>query len=691
MRWDWLPHLCRLELVVLFPLLLVSSLQAWRSEPIWTSSQRWVVLAAACAYAAITRWIVPFSAWRANRHGYEWMPSQALHRLEVVGLENVHGSAGAAVDGLIMTASLETLTLPWVHLLYAIAAIPVIAMWWARLRGSPLEGAIAAWLLALTPAWLRLGPTDDTYVFTTMALIGVCLELERYLASGARADLLRGLGWTLFVVQSRLDMLLLVPIMLSLTLWIRDRERLVSLWTEPALRGAVGLFVLAMLPRFAVLAWGLLGAPWSWAYEVGNAGDSDSLITSTVRLVRPLALLAIGALCARRLPPSTPLGWLGLAAMSACALAPGIAPDRWTGAEPASLEFWAPLGSGHALFDPLYTPLGWTLLLTLTLMSWTAHHPRLAAHALVWLTLQTWVLSTQYDAPSTHLRTAIPLAPLFAGLVATGALAWWRSLRLPAPVATALVVACVVLPVGRYASWLAYRFPMQQEADLLMAVPGLLQPGDTVHLLQRRDYPPPDMEGLHYIDQSAEPAGLLRATGALGREPVPGLTTLMTMPWPPPGAGRTLYLRTLDCNTARSGNWVDPDTGERGTTLWVGGRTLVLTRDETKTRKRVLATYDRKQLQPHVRRCLAEPELLTCYRPGADGDCALWRCEVDAVEPPPPLRYTEPLCAAVEERFTLTPLLEVQLNPGNAGGPLLEVVGDHPHIGLYVVEGLKPR
>jgi hypothetical protein len=689
MTWDWLPHLCRLELAVLFPILVVSSVRAWRTEPIWASPLRRWVLAATCAHAALALALVPFAAWRANRHGYEWLPSQGLHRLEVVGLENVHGSAGAAVDGLIMSLSLQTLDLPWVHFLYALAAIPMTAVWWARLRGSELEGVGAAWVLALMPAWLRLGPTDDTYVLTTLALLGAWVEVERHLTSGARSDLLRGLGWTLFAVQSRLDMLAIVPVALVLTLLARDRARLVSLWTEAPLRGALGLFLLAMLPRFAVLAWGALGAPWSWIYEVSNSGGTDSVIASALRLLPPLVLLGLGSLVARRLPPSLPLGWLGGAVLLACAAAPGVAPDRWTGVEPRSLEAWASFGMAHALFDPLYTPLGWTALLAATLIGWTVYQPRLAAHAGVWIVLQVWVLSTQYDAPSTHLRTALPLAPWVAGLVATGAVAWWRSLRLPRAAAAAVLVACVVLPVGRYASWLGYRFPMQQESELLLSVPDLLAPGDTLHLLQPIDYPQQDLKQRAIVKQGAEPAGLLRATGAFGRQPLPGLTTLATMPWPPSSSGRTLYLRTLDCNTARSGNRVDPTTGEPGTTLWVGGRTLFLSRDEAHQRARGLATYDRKQLQPQIRRCLADPSLLRCHQPAPEGGCALWRCEVEPVEPPPPLQYSDPLCAAIEDRFELTPLIEVRLNPGNAGGALLEVVGDAPYIGLYVVEGLR--
>lgn len=299
---------------VALPLAYARAWQLWRtSEPV---QERWS--AAALLVAALLRWAVAPLWLTMVFIGYR-MTETAIQLVPV----NHYGIGASALYHMgFVVLPLDHRSVMALNSLVGVLAMPLHAALALELLGSKSRAIRFLWLLAATPLLIQLDNSEANHVPTLWWLSGGLLLWLEFARTRSQLTLAASLVLLALAMTSRVELLVLAPLLAYLALWTVQGER--PRWAgRPALKTALLLLatLILLLPQLANL-WqaGLPLVPEPLAL----LGRLAIALTQANALLRPtlfplgILLAALLALRERRLWP--------LAAMAvACLLA--VAPD----------------------------------------------------------------------------------------------------------------------------------------------------------------------------------------------------------------------------------------------------------------------------------------------------------------------------------------------------------------------------
>jgi hypothetical protein len=645
----------------------------------------WLGLAALVAIQlALVTQLAPFDTWHSNRRGLGFLTDVLTGQLDRPGgLNALHGTGvhtALVLSHRITGGAFTTfqLQLAW-SLLGTLAAF-----WWARAASESSSRALwMTGILVCLPLRLRLAPTDCMYIVPEATwLLGLAC-LTTWARRRELLWLVLGTAWITYTAHCRTEMLVLAPLSVPLATSAVPGATL-ALFRTPATWTLTLLAGLSYLPR----VWALQNMEAEGGISTVTDGDSALSPLMAVAFephLWPLyGLLLWGMFWTLR--PATQFttkpGLRTVAVLSAAWLVvswwPGLAPQGFDGVDLVLPGILSAGPETHALVDPSFTPLALSLaaLLGAAMSLWRGERVTLGILAVT--TVAMWIYLPRWDNASTFVRVGLSLAWCAAWCAA--ALLDHLTRATPAVPRTALAIVLLAAPLPRYADWIAYRFPMQQEHELLELARTLAAEGSVVHMLGPSEVP----DGWRLATSDLSIREDVRGYVAIGHPAqVAPMSALLTAD----DALPRYYLRGLDCHVpllAWQGSCPEDCTWlyGAGDRLYEGGPPPF----ESRTGLSALAQLaPRWQLDEQVP-CRTRPEQATCLEED-DRGCLRWRCEpVPAPEPAP---YLDPACQAVEDAFELSPVAEYPLATGQLSGVLLTPVSHGAVLGLYEVVGRR--
>jgi hypothetical protein len=645
--------------------------------PVVPARTAWAGVAVLALHFLLVWSLAPFDTWHSNRHGLGYLVAVEHGSLAATsGLSALHGAGTYVALVLGRRLSLGLLSVFEIQLCWSLLATIAMGLWVTLATRDPSRGVLAALVLTVLPVRIRMGTTDCMYVVpeaTWLLGLGLLTAWSR-----RREDTLLlglGAGWITYTAHCRAEYMILAPLSVlvatsavpgTLRALVLDRRA----WLFAAAAG------LTYLPR----ASHLLNADGQGGVAMvsdGERGASDTLLTN-VRdpHLWPLYLALLLALSRRKWPASPPRDLL-LGICTLAAVLPWSAPDAFDGTEVVLSRPLAWMGELHALVDAGLTPLPLILLALFGVARAAVRADPTGLAVIVQVVVSLWIYLPRWDNEATFVRVGLGGAWCFAWLVQSVLGPWWTRLEVRDWGRALWILALLVLPVGRYAGWVAYRFPMQQERALLDEARALIAAGGVVHLLHAGEVPAAWRTVLHEMEPRREPEGYLGAGQPHGVRPLSEPTT---------AGAEHYYLRSLDCFVPLIAE--EGDCPEHCTWLYGVGDRLYQGPPPRYEGNRLTGTLiglaPSWSLDEQVP-CWTRPELATCGRPTADGvGCERWICPPDTPEPPP-TPYLDPACAAFEATHVMEPITELPLAKGQLSGTKLTPVPHGAVLGLYHV------
>lgn len=445
----------------------------------------WVGLVAiGLGAAAITHALGTAGVWHANQHGYDRL-FDLLHGTTppLANLSLLHGQGYymlmAPLVALFPGASVFDLALGACTL----ALVPWF-LWVRMLLDDEARALLAIAVMVSTPVYLRVAPTESMYVPVLLWLGLALVAWELHLREGRVRWLFAALPPTFLAMQTRADLLLLVPAWVGWMMLARRPDWLRHTARRPAVWFGLTLAVAAFGPR-------LHGFVFTEKPAMTSTSVYDPLRDPRSAVLALICLLAVAHLppIARRAAPllSRRSARFGLGAASLAALA------AWTWAYTHRSAGFDPDWTVSPLLDPGITAPWLPALAALGALRLLRAAPSTGGFLVVALAGAWLLYLPRHDCLSTYLRTTLHLTPLFGALVASAL----PDRQHPSPAARALVAALTLLSaVAWSAPWLQQRFPKQLQGDLLLWAVEHLPPDATVVWLADADLEPSAPAGL---------------------------------------------------------------------------------------------------------------------------------------------------------------------------------------------------
>ena len=336
------------------------------------------------------------------------MPAAALSMLHGAGFYAVYQPLHDLGGWFGLMPGTDGPDVPWISAGLTLATLGLVFGWVRRLWDDEGAGLWAVALLAGWPLVLRLGVTESMYVPAVFFAVASLSAFERYLRGEARVDLLLGLSAALVAVQTRAELMLLLPLWVGLQVvlrrpsWVARGVR--DPWVWLGLAGAL----LGLLPRLHSL-WA--NPPPESLQRAGGSWLDDPRLPL---LVLAAVGLVWGVPAVRRRVQGAARVWLGrgvVVGLGALAVALVV---HWIPTQGPTERTWV----AHALFHGEITAPWWLAVAAVALgSSLRAEDGRPAALGLGILAAW-WLYLPQYDSFSTFVRTGLSTAPLLAAFAA---------------------------------------------------------------------------------------------------------------------------------------------------------------------------------------------------------------------------------------------------------------------------------
>jgi hypothetical protein len=631
--------------------------------------------------------LVPHAPWQTNFHGFS----------RVAGVEDagwwarlgegaLHGTGWIAASRLVEGLTFGLLGAFGVDTLIALGALVGVAVWTRDLLEDDAAGLAAACVLACTPIWLRLVPTVSPYVTVVVALAIGLAAAGRWSRDGARADGLLAALSAMWLCDLHAEFVVLGPVfVLAGGLGVRAERRR---WLRPEVASA-----LVVVVAFAAIR--LIGVQ-GWLGGGGEGGLAERLwqgVGSPARLPLLRALLVVTALViGRRALPERVEEPAARLSIALCLLAMGLAVGLRLELGTYDPEVGPPLGpwAGQAYLHPWwhagYTPPVWPVASAVGVLIVGWRRPVVAWGLVAAVAALTGFYTGRIDAFATWVRTGLP-ASLGLAVLAGVAVARVHRLGLrgglPRPALAAGWAGLAFWTVLPYGSWLAYRFPMQQEFELLDAV-RRSPDRSPVAMLAAEDATAAVDPVRHYARFRGYAFELLAGAGD---RTITSLSAFTREGSPP-----AWYVRGLGCYRA-----VLPEAGPSGAepqTLVVADLRWWMPErgQDSRVRPTEVAWYDvyradRRWDLDRFAPCWDQPEARRCAIEGPEG-CAAWTCAPGAV--PAGRTYLDPACAAFEAAWELEPVLRVPVAGGETSQASSTVITDGAELVLFKVVARRP-
>ena len=504
----------------------------------------WATLAGlVLAQGAFVRLLGIGGIWHANNHGYERVADVVL------------GVAPAAASlGLLHGYGYYTVFQP-LHALTGLGVFDVaqllsagalvgLFVWLRGVMASDRAALLGVAWLACVPIFLRLSMSESMYVPALWWLTVTLAAFELYLRTDGPRWWGLGLASAFLLMQTRAEMMVLVPVWLGITMLVRRPDWLGTAWRRPSVWAGLGVAGLAFVPRLAAL----VATPIPT--ELRRVG-SDPLGDARLGLLVLVGVACVvgapgplGRALARRV--SAPVGWgalalglLGLAVLDQLRPFPGPA-ERLVDVHP--------LLAGPAS--------SWALAGLVVTAAWVPVRRQVVVVAgLAWV-VATWIYLPQWDCLSTYVRTGMATLPWLALAASVSLERAWQVLG--ARKAWPLVGLVLAGSVGLSVPWLTFRYPKQVRQDVFTSFLDQIGPRDAVVALLPSDVP-----------AAVQQAGFRVTANRVDRELPATVRVVGIADWQAGAvadADRVWFFRDLACQRA----WLSPDgrawTGHDATT-----------------------------------------------------------------------------------------------------------------------------
>ncbi len=300
--------------LVALPLAYRRAWRLWRAEE--PLQERWS--AAALVVAAVLRWAVAPLWLTMVFIGYR-MTETAIQLVPV----NHYGIGASALYHMAFAMlPLDHRSLMAVNSLVGVLALPLHAALALQLLGSKVRAVRFLWLLAATPLLIQLDNSEANHVPTLWWLSGGLLLWLEFAQTRSRLALSGSLVLLVLAMTSRVEMVLLAPLLAYLALWTVRGERPRALG-RPTLPTALlwlgtGTLLVPQLINLMQAGLPLLPEPAALVGRLGIALTLSNVLLRPSLFPLGILLVALPALRERKLWP--------LAAMAVvCVLA--VAPD----------------------------------------------------------------------------------------------------------------------------------------------------------------------------------------------------------------------------------------------------------------------------------------------------------------------------------------------------------------------------
>lgn len=685
----------QLALIALYVVLVSGAVAAMTSGSPWASDLAVVGRRTRAAFTAlliaagtfVVGW-VPKGAWEPNNHGHERMIGAWREGwLDPTGGEQQHGQAWFAAWRVVRHATFGTIDVGGFDVF--VAGLGVVAAFVAT-RGLSARAARGPWqpddhadatalwtaaALASSPLALKLAPVPTVLMLGACAWWGIVALAERYARYGDAAS--RWAGWmaVVFATQVHLEFLLLAPLTWVGVVAVRAPARLAQLLDRHAVGAAVAALALlaAHFPTWTsvdVLA--QLRLPSDPDPSQQPVWHAQRVAAVAVFLA---AATALNADVLREPQPPSRARRLLLGITWAIGLAASVGPGAMLLAHRDLWDVEAP-NAVTALVDPTWLPPLLLAALVVGVPVGIAAAPQLTALTLAHGALFLLVYVDRFDAFSTWLRGSVPLWAAVAPLAGLGLAAWSQAVPRAGPI---LVGATLLTMVVAWHPAIVRPTEVQQEQQLLDAARALKADGTVVHGLTTADtldVPGAERFAWRYfrgvVDDTLSDAP---------SSPAPSLTDLLRLP-SEQACGRAVL---LDLGCARP-VWSEPSSDPSQPPLVALGGQAWRASPQTALPK-AWTTDPRQPGRLHrILPCWGATTPGSCAEPdpqAADG-CRTWRCGPDAG--PATATWSDPLCEAVRERFTLEPVVAFEVSRWTGNWYRLDPLAGAPPIGLYRIQ-----
>jgi hypothetical protein len=592
-----------------------------------------------------------------QQHGFAWHAA-----LRVVLLCCGGALSPNAASLLVLTAGLATLFL-------GLRA-------WAAPRSDADSIALAGVAgVLLQPVWLRLAPTGTVLALSVAGQWATATSALWVARDPRPATVALCTALAVWTMQTHLEQLAVVPALVAAVL-LAARSAPWRAYVRPTHVAIVALGALSLAPHLLVAA---RHDPLAMSRRPEMSGGHPYEVAWALRLLLvtgALTLLSVarrseGALDASAGPTRSARLAAALTAVAAmCAhAAPALTLAR--GGETWSTQHMNRL---TALADPSWGA-PWLLGAALVGAAATWRARAFAVYAPL-TALSLFIYADKFDTFSTWLRAALPVIAWLGPLSGVGVYAWGRALHARwGPMVAFAVTLALLAPWARP---LTTPIDSQQEHDLLRAAFAEQRRGEVVHALTTRDrgaLPRPDR-----LDWSYHRGHTEAWLTAEDRSPPPSLSDLLALSDDAARGRRVLlgpecFRLVTSSPTQAAGPTVTVAYGDRV----FSGVSLQEPIDQTTDPRR------RPTLSAWIP-CAGDVAAQQCAERTEDGVCATWTCATQAASAPPGAA-SQPACEAVRRRFSLVPILEIELAPWSVNGSATDTLTDTALIGVYRVDG----
>ncbi|MFM2161037.1 MAG: hypothetical protein RLZZ383_549 [Pseudomonadota bacterium] len=622
-------------------------------------------MALAFAVALALRLLLPSGVIDPHGHGLE--RAAPFHQFGLFGPllgEVVHGAAALTWSRLTVLPSWGAIDLWSSSTLLLALAVGVAASVSASERAPTPTGAFLA-LGVLTPL-LRLAPTTTLVLASAAGWIATDALARRFVARGGRAAWIGLLCAAVWTMQTHLELMAWVPALVIARLVLDGRPALRELGARWAIGGVV-VAGISLAPHLAHIA--AVQTPGGHVSMLATLGDPARRPVVGLLGVMTGACLVLAALHpgAGQTSPST-RRWTNLAAVAVgVATVLGLLFDVWR-ADAGEMPWAETSVLMHRGFFP------WVAVVVVGI-GWLDDATHGRGPLRVWIDTTALlallgVYAGSADNFSTWLREgAVPAAMLYPWAVAGLA-------RLPGTVRAVAVVTA--LGLSRGALWTP--LDTQQEMALADAAAAARAAGAQVHGLTSTDD-----EG--FLDPSRVDLERRRRPHDLAIDPtlddLEGRSLTALLAARDEAVGRLVLLDVACFRATATDRAIDAEA-----LVMDGARAIAQgpKRQRQWERSRVARPDGALEILADAP-CLGQPDAQACVEPLANGACRTYACKPDAQ--PDPSGWTNALCAAVRERFDLTPILEHRLAPWTVDAAWAAPLARDVPIGLYRVNALR--